>query len=165
MPLQRSGTRPAYRWRRQVRNARHDGPLIAAVALIAHCWLSCVLPPCSLFSALKSPLLLPVARVLDTRTDRISPGRQVSPTAPSFGSNNPFRNRALSPSNTSTTSARPERPRSTNPFLDETDALSPQSAPGLSTGATMFSPAEKPDMTSNTRDLFVRTLNVAVGIS
>ncbi|KAJ5111554.1 hypothetical protein N7532_002089 [Penicillium argentinense] len=78
---------------------------------------------------------------------------QVSPTAASFGSNNPFRNRALSPSGGSTTSSRPERPRSTNPFLDDTEALSPQSAPGMTTGATMFSPTEK-DVTSNTRDLF-----------
>ncbi|KAJ5106043.1 hypothetical protein NUU61_003390 [Penicillium alfredii] len=80
--------------------------------------------------------------------------RQVSPTAVNFGSNNPFRNRALSPSVGSTTNSRPERPRSTNPFLDDTEAMSPQSAPGLSTGATMFSPIEKPDMTNNTRDLF-----------
>ncbi|KAJ5692708.1 hypothetical protein N7462_002131 [Penicillium macrosclerotiorum] len=84
----------------------------------------------------------------------LAPPDQVSPTAASFGSNNPFRNRALSPSVGSNTSSRPERPRSTNPFLDETDALSPQSAPGLSTGAMSFSPTEKPDMTNNTRDLF-----------
>ncbi|KAJ5668581.1 uncharacterized protein N7477_007151 [Penicillium maclennaniae] len=81
-------------------------------------------------------------------------GSQDSPTAANFGSNNPFRNRALSPANGSTTSARPERPRSTNPFLDETDALSPQSAPGMSTGAALFSPVEKQDMTSHTRELF-----------
>ncbi|KAJ5116173.1 hypothetical protein N7456_000521 [Penicillium angulare] len=85
----------------------------------------------------------------------LAPGSQVSPTAANFGSNNPFRNRALSPSNTSaTSSSRPERPRSTNPFLDDTEALSPQSAPGLSTGATMFSPTEQSDATNNTRDLF-----------
>ncbi|KAJ5769454.1 hypothetical protein N7520_004013 [Penicillium odoratum] len=86
----------------------------------------------------------------------LAPGNQVSPTAANFGSNNPFRNRALSPSTAPgpATNARPERPRSTNPFLDDTDALSPQSAPGFSTGATMFSPTERPDMTSNTRDLF-----------
>lgn len=86
--------------------------------------------------------------------------RQLSPTAANFGSNNPFRNRALSPSNGSAASARPERPRSTNPFLDETEALSPQSAPGLSTGAPMFSPTENQDLTSNTRDLFVRAAGV-----
>ncbi|KAJ5594002.1 uncharacterized protein N7459_000210 [Penicillium hispanicum] len=81
--------------------------------------------------------------------------RQVSPTAGNFGSNNPFRNRALSPSVGSTASStRPERPRSTNPFLDDAEALSPQSAPGMSTGTTMFSPTDRPDMTSNTRDLF-----------
>ncbi|KAK5789965.1 hypothetical protein VI817_007252 [Penicillium citrinum] len=79
----------------------------------------------------------------------------VSPTATNFGSNNPFRNRALSPSAGSTTSSsRPERPRSTNPFLDDTEALSPQSAPGITTGPSMFSPTEKPDVTNNTRDLF-----------
>lgn len=85
---------------------------------------------------------------------------QISPTAANFGSNNPFRNRALSPSNASAASARPERPRSTNPFLDDSETLSPQSAPGLSTGTTMFSPTEKQDLTSNARDLFVRVVDV-----
>ncbi|KXG46635.1 Pal1 cell morphology [Penicillium griseofulvum] len=80
---------------------------------------------------------------------------QASPTAASFGSNNPFRNRALSPSVAgSVSSNRPERPRSTNPFLDDTEALSPQSAPGMSTGASMISPIEKTDISSNTRELF-----------
>ncbi|KAJ5161295.1 hypothetical protein N7492_006687 [Penicillium capsulatum] len=84
--------------------------------------------------------------------------RQASPTAVNFGSNNPFRNRALSPSAGSATgssaSTRPERPRSTNPFLDDSEALSPQSAPGLTSGTTMISPSDKPDMTNHTRDLF-----------
>ncbi|CEJ57432.1 Putative Pal1 cell morphology protein [Penicillium brasilianum] len=85
----------------------------------------------------------------------LAPRDQVSPTAANFGSNNPFRNRALSPSAGSTTSStRPERPRSTNPFLDDAEALSPQSAPGMSTDASMFSPIERKDMTSNTRILF-----------
>ncbi|KAJ6181310.1 hypothetical protein N7519_011771 [Penicillium mononematosum] len=81
---------------------------------------------------------------------------QPSPTAASFGSNNPFRNRALSPSVAGSVSSnnRPERPRSTNPFLDDTEAMSPQSAPGMSTGVTMISPIEKDDMSSNTRELF-----------
>ncbi|KAJ5360951.1 hypothetical protein N7517_010142 [Penicillium concentricum] len=80
---------------------------------------------------------------------------QPSPTAASFGSNNPFRNRALSPSVVgSVSSNRPERPRSTNPFLDDTEAMSPQSAPGMSTGASMISPIEKTDISSNTRELF-----------
>ncbi|GLI77275.1 hypothetical protein PoHVEF18_005563 [Penicillium ochrochloron] len=62
----------------------------------------------------------------------LAPRDQVSPTAANFGSNNPFRNRALSPSAGSTTSSsRPERPRSTNPFLDDAEALSPQSAPDI----------------------------------
>ncbi|KAJ5818123.1 hypothetical protein N7474_003714 [Penicillium riverlandense] len=83
------------------------------------------------------------------------PERQGSPQSPvNLGSNNPFRNRALSPSVSSATSnTRPERPRSTNPFLDETETLSPQSAPGLSS-ETMFSPVEKTNMTGNTRELF-----------
>ncbi|OJJ95404.1 hypothetical protein ASPACDRAFT_64320 [Aspergillus aculeatus ATCC 16872] len=69
--------------------------------------------------------------------------------APSLGSNNPFRNRALSPSASSFSSAgRPERPTSTNPF-DDLD--SPHSAP---IGGTMVSPVGSQDMTSNTRDLF-----------
>ncbi|KAE8150242.1 Pal1 cell morphology protein-domain-containing protein [Aspergillus avenaceus] len=81
---------------------------------------------------------------------QVSPVRQTSPQFPvNLASNNPFRNRALSPSN-SVASGRPERPTSTNPFLDDFDALSPQSAP---TG-TMISPVERPDMTNNTRDLF-----------
>ncbi|KAJ5793457.1 hypothetical protein N7457_000056 [Penicillium paradoxum] len=79
---------------------------------------------------------------------------QASPTAASFGSNNPFRNRALSPSVVGSVSNRPERPRSTNPFLDDTEALSPQSAPGISTGASMISPIDRNNMSSNTRDLF-----------
>ncbi|KAJ5181429.1 hypothetical protein N7449_011576 [Penicillium cf. viridicatum] len=80
---------------------------------------------------------------------------QASPTAASFGSNNPFRNRALSPSVAgSVSSNRPERPRSTNPFLDDTEAMSPQSAPGMSTGVSMISPIEKNEMSSNTRELF-----------
>ncbi|CAI7625212.1 unnamed protein product [Penicillium glandicola] len=82
---------------------------------------------------------------------------QASPTAASFGSNNPFRNRALSPSVAgSISSNNPERPRSrsTNPFLDDTEAMSPQSAPGMSTGVSMISPTEKTDMSSNTRELF-----------
>ncbi|KAJ5950176.1 uncharacterized protein N7479_008589 [Penicillium vulpinum] len=78
---------------------------------------------------------------------------QASPTAASFGSNNPFRNRALSPGSISSNN-RPERPRSTNPFLDDTEAMSPQSAPGMSTGVSMISPIEKNNMSSNTRELF-----------
>ncbi|KAF9888145.1 hypothetical protein FE257_009281 [Aspergillus nanangensis] len=80
----------------------------------------------------------------------VSPIRQASPA--NLGSNNPFRNRALSPSNSSITSGgRPERPTSTNPFLDDPDPLSPQSAPV----GTMVSPVDKTDLlTGNTRDLF-----------
>ncbi|KAJ5328145.1 hypothetical protein N7541_001718 [Penicillium brevicompactum] len=80
---------------------------------------------------------------------------QASPTAASFGSNNPFRNRALSPSVAGSVSSntRPERPRSTNPFLDDSEALSPQSAPGMASGA-MVSPTEKTDISSHTRELF-----------
>ncbi|CAG8192986.1 unnamed protein product [Penicillium salamii] len=81
---------------------------------------------------------------------------QASPTAASFGSNNPFRNRALSPSvagSVSSSNTRPERPRSTNPFLDDSEALSPQSAPGMASGA-MVSPTEKTDISSHTRELF-----------
>ncbi|KAI2786214.1 hypothetical protein POX_g08596 [Penicillium oxalicum] len=80
---------------------------------------------------------------------------QMSPTGPNFGSNNPFRNRTLSPSTGSTSvNTRPERPRSTNPFLDDSEALSPYSAPGMAGGANIFPPAEKRDMTTNTRELF-----------
>ena len=81
-----------------------------------------------------------------------SPDRQASPLlAVNLGSNNPFRTRALSPSNSTTPIARPERPTSTNPFLDDSDAPSPQSAPAPKTS----SPIEKLDLTDNTRDLFV----------
>ncbi|KAJ5884797.1 hypothetical protein N7495_009307 [Penicillium taxi] len=81
----------------------------------------------------------------------LSPADPFSPTGGSFGSNNPFRNRALSPAAPSTGT---ERPRSTNPFLDDVDVISPQSAPGMSTGGSLFSPVDQQDMTSNTRDLF-----------
>ncbi|KAI3135898.1 hypothetical protein CBS147325_7623 [Penicillium roqueforti] len=78
---------------------------------------------------------------------------QDSPTAASFGSNNPFRNRALSPGSISSIN-RPERPRSTNPFLDDAEGIPLQPTPGVSTSANMFSPIEKNDMSSNTRELF-----------
>ncbi|KAL2834854.1 Pal1 cell morphology protein-domain-containing protein [Aspergillus cavernicola] len=71
-----------------------------------------------------------------------SPVRQNAPLA----SNNPFRTHTLSPSNT-TSGGRPERPKSTNPFLDDIEPLSPQSAPSASL-------IDQQDMTQNTRDLF-----------
>ncbi|KAL4911843.1 Pal1 cell morphology protein-domain-containing protein [Aspergillus aurantiobrunneus] len=81
----------------------------------------------------------------------LAPQASPSPVSPQFpvnlGSNNPFRTRALSPSNTTTFGGRPERPKSTNPFLDDTDPISPQSAPGASF-------VGQQDMTQNTRDLF-----------
>ncbi|THC91090.1 hypothetical protein EYZ11_009452 [Aspergillus tanneri] len=81
----------------------------------------------------------------------VSPVRQASPQLPvNLASNNPFRNRALSPSSSATSGSRPERPTSTNPFLDDIDALSPQSAPV----GTMTFPTEKQDLTDSTRDLF-----------
>ena len=75
-----------------------------------------------------------------------------------MASNNPFRNRALSPAS-NLAASRPERPTSTNPFLDDTDAISPQSAPG----ATMVSPIQPlqpvqpvpQDVIGNTSELFV----------
>ncbi|OJJ44374.1 hypothetical protein ASPZODRAFT_144945 [Penicilliopsis zonata CBS 506.65] len=82
------------------------------------------------------------------------PDRQGSPhSSINLASNNPFRNRALSPSMSSTRSGdRPERPLSTNPFIDDTDILSPQSAPG---GTAAMSPsADTQVLTNNTRDLF-----------
>ncbi|KAL3482234.1 Pal1 cell morphology protein-domain-containing protein [Aspergillus californicus] len=75
------------------------------------------------------------------------PGVSLGPQVPSpvnLGSNNPFRTRTLSPSNSS---VRPERPKSTNPFLDDPEPLSPQSAPSASL-------VDHQDMTQNTRDLF-----------
>ncbi|KAE8167323.1 Pal1 cell morphology protein-domain-containing protein [Aspergillus tamarii] len=85
---------------------------------------------------------------------QVSPVRQTSPQVPgvNLGSNNPFRNRALSPSNSIASGSRPERPTSTNPFLDDYGPLSPQSAP-TGTGS-MVSPIDRPDMTNNARDLF-----------
>lgn len=80
-------------------------------------------------------------------------GQISPPLAVNLGSNNPFRNRALSPAGSATSGSRPPRPTSTNPFLDDTDSLSsPRSAPV----GTLFSPVEQQDMTSNTRELFVR---------
>ncbi|KAE8351709.1 Pal1 cell morphology protein-domain-containing protein [Aspergillus coremiiformis] len=83
---------------------------------------------------------------------QVSPVRQTPTQVPgaNLGSNNPFRNRALSPSNSVASGGRPERPTSTNPFLDDYDPLSPQSAP---TG-TMVSPVDRQDITNTTRDLF-----------
>ncbi|EEA27525.1 conserved hypothetical protein [Talaromyces marneffei ATCC 18224] len=70
-----------------------------------------------------------------------------------LGSNNPFRNRAISPSSTSSVSPgpRPERPRSTNPFLDNTEMTSPQSAP---TGSIQSPSSEKHPFLGNTAELF-----------
>lgn len=72
--------------------------------------------------------------------------RQISPPPPQqshLASNNPFRNRTLSPpSNSSRSASKPDRPVSRNPFLDD---LSPASATN-----------DKPDVTGNTRELFVR---------
>lgn len=89
-----------------------------------------------------------------------SPERSNSPQV-NLASNNPFRNRALSPAS-NLAASRPERPTSTNPFLDDTDAISPQSAPG----ATMVSPIQPlqpvqpvqrvpQDVIGNTSELFV----------
>ncbi|KAL2794501.1 Pal1 cell morphology protein-domain-containing protein [Aspergillus keveii] len=77
-----------------------------------------------------------------------SPVRQHGPGLPvNLGSNNPFRTRTLSPSSSTHSGGRPERPKSTNPFLDDTDPISPQSAPSASL-------IDQQDMTQNTRDLF-----------
>lgn len=82
----------------------------------------------------------------------VSPERVDSPQlAVNLGSNNPFRNRALSPSISTRPLARPERPTSTNPFLDDADLA--QSAPGAS---AMSQPVAQQDLTGNARDLFVR---------
>ncbi|KAL4783199.1 Pal1 cell morphology protein-domain-containing protein [Aspergillus varians] len=83
----------------------------------------------------------------------VSLGPQVSPSpssqqfAVNLASNNPFRTRTLSPSSSTFSGGRPERPRSTNPFLDDSDPISPQSAPSVSL-------IDQQDMTQNTRDLF-----------
>lgn len=140
-------------------------PLIAAVlSRCASSWSRLVSHPLSRRDLkIRRPPLFRGFLEMVSLTRVFSTDHQVSPTASNFGSNNPFRNRTLSPSNASATSARPERPRSTNPFLDDNEAVSPQSAPGLSTGATMFSPTEKQDLTGNTRDLFVRARNVSDG--
>lgn len=75
--------------------------------------------------------------------------RQASPQLSLLGSNNPFRNRAMSPA------VNPGAPRtersSTNPFMDDTDALSPQSAPSLQPVRPL-----QPEAVDNTRELFVR---------
>ncbi|KAL4809942.1 Pal1 cell morphology protein-domain-containing protein [Aspergillus unguis] len=81
----------------------------------------------------------------------VSLGPQASPSPsrqqfPNLGSNNPFRTRTLSPSSSTHSGGRPERPRSTNPFLDDIDPISPQSAPSAS--------VDRQDMTQNTTDLF-----------
>ncbi|OJJ80016.1 Pal1 family protein [Aspergillus glaucus CBS 516.65] len=90
---------------------------------------------------------------------------QNSPQLPvNLASNNPFRNRALSPAVNS--APRPERPTSTNPFLDDSDAISPQSAPGASMMSPPMQPLQQPlqpvkpvqpvpqEVMGNTSDLF-----------
>ncbi|PGH18085.1 hypothetical protein AJ79_00713 [Helicocarpus griseus UAMH5409] len=81
--------------------------------------------------------------------------RQPSPRLTvNLGSNNPFRNRASSPSVASPTSplSRP-RPVSTNPFLDDSEAFAPLSAPAGSMSPQKASPAE-PQFTGHTAELF-----------
>ncbi|KAN0070154.1 Pal1 cell morphology domain containing protein [Elaphomyces granulatus] len=81
------------------------------------------------------------------------PDRKPSPINLNLGSNNPFRNRTVSPSGSSPSSlaspARPDRPLSTNPFLDETEALS-QSI----TRDSISSMAEKSSFSGNAAELF-----------
>ncbi|KAJ9294509.1 hypothetical protein DTO271G3_6777 [Paecilomyces variotii] len=77
-----------------------------------------------------------------------APERQPSPQLNlNLSSNNPFRNRAVSPSATSPNST--GRPVSTNPFLDEADLSSFQSAPSASMSSTA-----KPSLMGNTAELF-----------
>jgi hypothetical protein len=79
----------------------------------------------------------------------LSPERKEAPHLTiSLGSNNPFRNRALSP--TSPKPA-PERPRSTNPFLDDNEIASPLSDPEIKSQTETGS-----SLTGNTAELFVR---------
>ncbi|KAL1884950.1 hypothetical protein Plec18167_001607 [Paecilomyces lecythidis] len=80
-----------------------------------------------------------------------APERQPSPQLNiNLSSNNPFRNRAVSPSAASPVSVNSAgRPVSTNPFLDEADLTSPQSAPGVSMAS-----ASKPSAMSNAAELF-----------
>ncbi|KAL1993580.1 hypothetical protein VTN49DRAFT_2249 [Thermomyces lanuginosus] len=80
------------------------------------------------------------------------PDRKASPNLTvNLGSNNPFRNRALSSGGP--TSPRPERPRSTNPFLDETELLSPtQSAPSGKPSSPMSDSSSPP--VSHAAELF-----------
>ncbi|GBF63665.1 hypothetical protein TMEN_6307 [Trichophyton mentagrophytes] len=70
------------------------------------------------------------------------PDRQASPSI-TLGSNNPFRNRAASPSTPNSLVSpglRPQRPLSTNPFLDETESFSPSSLPssGMADASDLF---------------------------
>ncbi|CRG85874.1 Protein PAL1 [Talaromyces islandicus] len=85
------------------------------------------------------------------------PERKPSPQfSVNLGSNNPFRNRTLSPGSPvspglASPGIRPERPRSTNPFLDDTEILSPQSAPA----GTIKSPmSDNNPYTGNAAELF-----------
>lgn len=73
-----------------------------------------------------------------------------------LGSNNPFRNRAAS-SNLSpdSPSFRPERPRSTNPFLDDTEMMSPQSAPAAAVAVLSPASEKQQAFTGNAAELFV----------
>ncbi|EFQ97946.1 hypothetical protein MGYG_00982 [Nannizzia gypsea CBS 118893] len=70
------------------------------------------------------------------------PDRQSSPSI-TLGSNNPFRNRAASPSTPNSLLSpglRPQRPLSTNPFIDDTESFSPSSlpSPGMADASDLF---------------------------
>ncbi len=101
-------------------------------------------------------------------------GRQISPGLTNFPSNNPFRNRAVSPANSLpspvTTSfgnvpnTAPERPTSRNPFLDQSEkknstpvrvrSTSPEQ--GTSGMAGRTTAPSKPALTGHAVELFVR---------
>lgn len=108
------------------------------------------------------------------------PGTQISPgLTTNFPSNNPFRNRAVSPANSlpspvnntfgSVSNTAPERPTSRNPFLDQPEkknattvqvtATSPDE--GASSMAGPTSPS-KPALTGHAVDLFVGLISYAL---
>ena len=104
----------------------------------------------------------------------LDPEQRISPGLTSnLPSNNPFRNRAVSPTNSLpspvTTSfgnfpnTAPERPTSRNPFLDQSEKKSLATAQVSSTspeqgayGMTGRASPTKPALTGNAADLFVR---------
>lgn len=120
----------------------------------------------------RSPAQSALRPLTDTSFAPTESGRQISPGLTNFPSNNPFRNRAVSPANSlpspvnngfgSFPHTAPERPTSRNPFLDHSErknsttvqitSTSPEDGMSRMPGQPSSS---KPALTGNATELFV----------